>query len=74
MKMGTFVIKMFVKNSIFSCEPVVLLFTLLMLLQTLECKTFLFFSIGTIFLERWKRANARLSYQWDVDTFEEQVK
>jgi len=27
---------------------------------------------GTIFLERWKRANARLSYQWDVDTFEEQ--
>lgn len=27
---------------------------------------------GTIFLERWKRTNARLSYQWDVDTFEEQ--
>ncbi|XP_074619855.1 anoctamin-7-like [Acropora palmata] len=27
---------------------------------------------GTIFLETWKRENARLSYQWDVDTFEEQ--
>lgn len=27
---------------------------------------------GTFFLERWKRTNARLSYQWDVDTFEEQ--
>ena len=33
----------------------------------------LVFLVGTIFLERWKRANARLSYQWDVDTFEEQV-
>ncbi|KAJ7377101.1 hypothetical protein OS493_030695 [Desmophyllum pertusum] len=27
---------------------------------------------GTIFLELWKRKNARLSYKWDVDSFEEQ--
>ena len=73
MKMVCFVAKMFVRNSMFF-EPVVLLFRLVMLLETLECKTFLLFSIGTIFLETWKRENARLSYQWDVDTFEEQVK
>lgn len=26
---------------------------------------------GTIFLELWKRYNARLSYEWDVDQFEQ---
>ncbi len=27
--------------------------------------------IGTIFLEVWKRRNATLAYEWDVDTFED---
>ena len=27
--------------------------------------------LGTIFLEVWKRRNATLSYEWDVDSFEE---
>ena len=31
------------------------------------------FLAGTLFLELWKRKNARLAYQWDVDEFEEQV-
>jgi len=26
---------------------------------------------GTIFLEFWKRHNARLAYEWDVDQFEQ---
>ena len=26
---------------------------------------------GTIFLEVWKRRNATLAYQWDVDNFED---
>ncbi|XP_070552213.1 anoctamin-7-like [Ptychodera flava] len=26
---------------------------------------------GTLFLEIWKRKNARLAYEWDVDTFED---
>lgn len=25
---------------------------------------------GTLFLERWKRKNATLAYEWDVDNFE----
>ena len=29
------------------------------------------FSVGTIFLEVWKRRNATLAYEWDVDSFEE---
>ena len=31
----------------------------------------LFFSVGTIFLEVWKRRNATLAYEWDVDSFED---
>ena len=26
--------------------------------------------VGTLFLEVWKRKNASLAYEWDVDTFE----
>ena len=38
-----------------------------------EVKVTHVYFVGTLFLERWKRANARLAYQWDVDNFEEQV-
>jgi len=26
--------------------------------------------LGTVFLEVWKRTNATLAYEWDVDSFE----
>ena len=39
----------------------------------IEVKVTHVYFVGTLFLERWKRANARLAYQWDVDNFEEQV-
>ena len=28
------------------------------------------FGTGTVFLELWKRTNATLAYEWDVDNFE----
>ena len=32
--------------------------------------SFLTYSSGTVFLELWKRTNATLAYEWDVDQFE----
>ena len=36
-----------------------------------EKKKYNTLSVGTLFMEAWKRKQATLAYQWDVDQFEE---
>lgn len=31
----------------------------------------IFLNVGTVFLEIWKRTNATLAYEWDVDNWED---